>query len=86
MSCCFGERPMTFVMRPASGVDRSRCATQRLGILYMPMDSSAPATNSSKPLSGQRTGERADAWLTFSAWIWVAYFIGLAAAVIWFVF
>ena len=52
----------------------------------MPMDSSAPATNSSKPMSGQRTGERADAWLTLSAWIWVAYFIGLAAAVISFVF
>jgi hypothetical protein len=37
-------------------------------------------------MSGQRTGERADAWLTFSAWIWAAYFIGLAAVVIYFVF
>ena len=63
-----------------------RCASGRFGILYMPMDSSAPATNSSKPMSGQRTGERADPWLTISAWIWAAYFIGLGAAVISFVF
>jgi hypothetical protein len=65
---------------------RRRCAASRFGILYMPMDSSAPATNSSKPMSGQRTEERADAWLTISAWIWAAYFIGLIAAIVCFVF
>jgi len=37
-------------------------------------------------MSGQRTEERADPWLTISAWIWAAYFIGLAAAIISFVF
>ena len=66
--------------------DKVRCATTNFGILYMPMDSSAPATNSSKPLPAQRTGERADPWLTISAWIWAAYFLGLGVAVISFVF
>jgi hypothetical protein len=61
----------------------------RFDILYMPMDSSAPATNSSKPASAtgtERRADRADPWLTISAWIWAAYFIGLAAATVALVF
>jgi hypothetical protein len=52
------------------------------------MDSSTPATNSSKPASAtgtERRADRADPWLTISAWIWAAYFIGLAAAIVSFV-
>lgn len=63
-----------------------KCVYRAQSILYMPMASSAPATNSSKPISAARGGEATDPWLTISAWIWVAYFAGVGAAVISFIF
>jgi hypothetical protein len=86
MSCRFSPTTMTFVMPRAYETNILKCRRGALGILYMLMDSSAPATNSSRPSSAARGGEGADPWLTISAWIWVAYFIALGVAVFSFVF
>src|SRR5215212_4605607 len=46
--------------------EQKKCVRRGLCILYMPMASSAPATNSSKPISVEHGGEAADPWLTIS--------------------